>query len=1177
MLDIRGHRRRAAAAVGVLLGGALALAPVPVAASVATSPATGGEAIAATTAAAGGSGQYTPLSGPVIAEGAPGDVAAGTMLVDVPAGFGFAPLPVTVSDISGSTGPGAITLAAAPTACPTAGPTATVVPTTVQVAFTVCTPSVDTSHLATLQFSGLEVRPLTTAAGTSGQLLLDPASSPVAGVASLGTLTEVPGPTAALTLATSGTATAGTPLTVSVTTTDGVGNDTSGYAGTVTFRSSDPQAALPGDVTFTGQTTATATAVLRTAGTDNLTASDTVQPAIAGTTAVAVGPGPTSRLTVTGIASPTVAGTPAAASVTATDAFGNRTPGYTGTVSLQSSDSGAVVGPPYTFTAADGGIRSFGVTLVTAGIQSVTAVDVSSGISGTQSGIEVSPGPAHSLAVATWPTATVGIAAPVSVSARDAFGNTATGYAGTVRLATSDPGATVPGPYTFGPADAGTHLFTPGVVFGTTGTQTVSASDTADPAVAGTSSALTVAPGAAATMAVYASTPSTTAGAPLPITVAVFDSSGNLVTDYTGTVRLASTDPRAVMPPEYTFTTGPGGDNGSHTFTLALATAGEELVSAADVSPPPGQPAAGGTSDPITVTAGPAAQLTAGVSPSTAVAGGPVDVTVTALDGYGNVAVSFTGQVALSSSDPKATLPAPEPASGGVATFANAMLATAGPQSVTATAAGMSTTAEGILVLPGATAGFTLGGPVTTVAGASIQLTATAVDGFGNTVTGYAGTVQLSSTDPDAVLPPDYTFRAADAGTHVFTAGLQRVGSQTVTVADTAEPLVHGTSPPISVAPAPASRLILAAPTSAAAGTPATLSLTALDPYGNVASGYAGSVSFASSDPAAGLPNPYAFVPGASGDGGGHRFTVVLTAVGVQTVTATDIGNPSLSATSPGVTVTPGAAFALHLSGLPPTVPAEAPASVEVSVTDAYGNLVSSYTGTIHFTSSDPYATLPADYSFTGGGPGGDDGAHAFPFAVVFRSGGAQSITAQDRVDPTLSGSAAVTVALSGFLWAGTQNPDIGLGPVTLNGTTEYAPGSMNPVLIEDGRPQADGWSVTATLSDLTVPGYTDPNHTLAAGDVSWDPGANGGCRPYDATGLGVPASLQVGVASGPGGLNGPTTDGVALDPVTPASLCVAVPGSGIGDFVAQPTLQARVAPWKAAGVYQGTLTITVS
>jgi hypothetical protein len=47
-----------------------------------------------------------------------------------------------------------------------------------------------------------------------------------------------------------------------------------------------------------------------------------------------------------------------------------------------------------------------------------------------------------------------------------------------------------------------------------------------------------------------------------------------------------------------------------------------------------------------------------------------------------------------------------------------------------------------------------------------------AVDGNGNTVTSYAGTVHFTTDDPAGVVPADYTFTAADAGVHAFSATL---------------------------------------------------------------------------------------------------------------------------------------------------------------------------------------------------------------------------------------------------------------------------------------------------------------------------------------------------------------------------------------------------------------------
>src|SRR5262245_38500696 len=61
-------------------------------------------------------------------------------------------------------------------------------------------------------------------------------------------------------------------------------------------------------------------------------------------------------------------------------------------------------------------------------------------------------------------------------------------------------------------------------------------------------------------------------------------------------------------------------------------------------------------------------------------------------------------------------------------------------------------------------------------AGGTMSVTVTALDDAGHTATDYTGTVQLTSSDPAAVLPGSYTFTAADAGQHTFTVQLQTAG-----------------------------------------------------------------------------------------------------------------------------------------------------------------------------------------------------------------------------------------------------------------------------------------------------------------------------------------------------------------------------------------------------------------
>ncbi len=126
-------------------------------------------------------------------------------------------------------------------------------------------------------------------------------------------------------------------------------------------------------------------------------------------------------------------------------------------------------------------------------------------------------------------------------------------------------------------------------------------------------------------------------------------------------------------------------DNGTHTFTTSLDTAGTQTLSVWD--------AANGAirgSGSVAVDAAPASQFFI-AAPSTVNAGTPFDVVVTALDPYGNTDTNYQGTVYFSSSDtdPSAVLPADYAfvaADQGVHTFADGFtLVTPGPQTLTAT------------------------------------------------------------------------------------------------------------------------------------------------------------------------------------------------------------------------------------------------------------------------------------------------------------------------------------------------------------------------------------------------------------------------------------------------------------------------------------------------------------
>jgi uncharacterized repeat protein (TIGR03803 family) len=290
--------------------------------------------------------------------------------------------------------------------------------------------------------------------------------------------------------------------------------------------------------------------------------------------------------------------------------------------------------------------------------------------------------------------------------------------------------------------------------------------------------------------------------------------------------------------------------------------------------------------------------------------------------------------------------------------------------------------------------------PIT--AGTAGSFTVTALNADGTVNTGYTGTVTFSSSDPQAVLPANYTFTTADQGVHTSSATLKTAGSQSITATDTTTGSVTGSDTGITVNPAATASLVFSSvPSGTTAGSAFNLTLTAKDAYGNIATGYTGTVHFTSSDAKAVLPANYTFT---SSDAGQHSFSITFKKAGTQSVTATDTATSSLTATANGIVVNAAAASQFILSA-PSSVTSGSKFSVTLTVEDAYGNVVTGYTGTVHFSSSDSTATLPKNYTFTAS----DAGVHTFT-GVILRKKGKQTLTVTDIVNSALTATDTISV-----------------------------------------------------------------------------------------------------------------------------------------------------------------------
>jgi hypothetical protein len=195
-----------------------------------------------------------------------------------------------------------------------------------------------------------------------------------------------------------------------------------------------------------------------------------------------------------------------------------------------------------------------------------------------------------------WPATSVRVAAPasvpagmpfdVSVTALDQYGHVVKNFTGTVSFASSDsyPGM-LPSDYTFTATDHGTHTFS-GVTLFTAGTQTLSAQDKANASLTGSATLTVVA--APANHFLITAPPTAISGMPFDVMLMALDPYGNVDTNYQGTVTFSTNDTEAgvMLPADYTFTVGDGGDSGVHTFAgaVTLVSVGDQTLTATDMA-----------------------------------------------------------------------------------------------------------------------------------------------------------------------------------------------------------------------------------------------------------------------------------------------------------------------------------------------------------------------------------------------------------------------------------------------------------------------------------------------------------------------------------------------------------------------------------------------------------------
>jgi hypothetical protein len=708
---------------------------------------------------------------------------------------------------------------------------------------------------------------------------------------------------------------------------------------------------------------------------------------------------------VNGFPSSTDAGIPGNFTVTALDAEGNVLTGYRGTVHFTSSDARAQLPGDYTFTAGDNGMHSFTATLNTVGVQSITVSDPTPGITGTQSGIRVIPTPpavtgttisataAKPFGVAVGfdgiddyiqapSTPVLGGAVTVEawVKSANVFANWARvidfsngpnmdniifgwqGNSGRLYWETYRNGTSIQlvSPTVF-PQNQWVHvaavndgngmgfLYINGVLVAS-GPQMIPATVTRTEQWVGRSAYAGDAffGGAMEELHIWSTVRST----------------AQIQMDMN---QLTGNEPGLVLyypMDEAAGSTAFDGTANHYDGTLTSTSAGDRAAWVADPGPGPGRAVATFTSSDPSATAS-----------------------------------TFTATIDWGDGHHSAGTIAPN-GRGGFSVSGRNTYATPGTYSINVVvtdATGGSGTGQGTANVFSQVAHFLVTGfPSPTVAGTASIFTVTAQDELGRTLPAYRGTVVFSSSDHRADLPAAYTFTAADNGTHLFAASLETAGIQSITAADTANPSVSGGQSGILVTAAAADHLLINVPSSVVAGSPFSVTVIVQDRFNNTAAGYRGVVHFTAANGSRTFMRDYSFT---DADQGQHTFTgLVLRQAGTYTVTGTDTFDASVAG-STTLVVTPATASALVVSGYPSPATRGQFNDFTVTMVDAYGNVVTGYTGTIYFSSDDSHADLPADYTFTAA----DAGTHTF--TAAFNRHGTFYLRATDTSDPGITGA----------------------------------------------------------------------------------------------------------------------------------------------------------------------------
>ena len=191
--------------------------------------------------------------------------------------------------------------------------------------------------------------------------------------------------------------------------------------------------------------------------------------------------------------------------------------------------------------------------------------------------------------------------------------------------------------------------------------------------------------------------------------------------------------------------------------------------------------------------------------------------------------------------------------------------------------------------------------------------------------------------------------------------------------------------------------------------------------------------------------------------------------------------------------VNPGPATHLSLSGLPSPYVSGVSHSLTVTARDASNNVATGYRGTVHFTSTDPLAVLPANYIFTAA----DNGVHVF--SLTLKTYGTRSVTAADTVTSSIKGSQSgivVNYAAASFYPTSprrildTRATVASGNPTNIGLSGVFTAGSVRKFSVAGARYVGGGTALAVPANAVAVTGNLTVVNETAAGVIDLGPAA---------------------------------------------------------------------------------------